>query len=241
METDEVCQLIYNLSFCEDVNYAVPSNPARFPNMSSLATAYDQNARAYYQNFSNSLDQVPCDTISSAQYSLAATCGDCDIAYKRWLCAVTIPRCVDFSASETYLVPRRINATFPNGTDVLSSDGIGIYGVPSQFTLAMNTSRNPFIDVQVQPGPYKELLPCKDLCYGLVQSCPSSLQFACPLDGQALSSSYNSGKDPNNNPMCNKPGAVWGINAASRTRLGSKHAVAVLSLVILCGIISDFW
>ena len=241
MKADGVCQLIYNLSFCDTVSYAVPSNPARFPNMSSLATAYDQNAQAYYQNFSNSLDQVPCDTISSAQYSLAATCADCDTAYKRWLCAVTIPRCADFSTPEPYLVPRRLNATFPNGTDVLFSDGIGMYGDPSQFTLAMNTSRNPFIDIQVQPGPYKELLPCKDLCYGLVQSCPSSLQFACPLEGQALSSSYNSGKDANNNSMCNKPGAVWGTNAASQMRPSRRHELAALSLVILCGIISGFW
>ena len=235
--TDETCQLIYNLSFCDTVNYAVPSNKTSFPDITSLANAYDQNALAYFQNFSNSLDQVPCDTISSAQYSLAANCNNCTAAYKRWLCAVTIPRCVDFSSTQGYLQGRRLNATFANGTSVLSgSSDIG-FGAPINYSIAMNTSRNPFIDAVVQPGPYKELLPCKDLCYGLVQMCPASLQFACPLEGKAMNRSYGSGKNADGIMMCNKPGAIWGTSGTYLLSPSVLLGLMALSLYSVLGIV----
>ncbi|KAG9818558.1 hypothetical protein KCU77_g17340, partial [Aureobasidium melanogenum] len=40
---------------------------------------------------------------------------------------------------------------------------------------ATNSSRNPTIIVDtIAPGPYKEVLPCQDLCYSLVRSCPAA-------------------------------------------------------------------
>ena len=48
------------------------------------------------------------------------------------------------------------------------------------------------IDDIIRPGPYRELLPCKDICYNLTRSCPAALQFTCPLEGYGLNYSYGS-------------------------------------------------
>ena len=95
---DENCAVIYNLTFCNQVNYAVPSNPSRHSSQ-NLAALYDNTTYSMYQNFSYSLQQIPCNTTPTAQYSLSVNCTDCQNAYKSWLCAVTIPKCEDFSSN----------------------------------------------------------------------------------------------------------------------------------------------
>ncbi len=183
------CALLFNLPFCTSVAYAAPANPQNFNTTELLAQQYDQYAKDLYQNFTYSLQQIPCNTTSSAQYSLARNCNDCDAAYRQWLCAVTIPRCEDNSNPAPYLQPRA------------------------------DSSRNPMIDAVIKPGPYKELLPCKDICYDLVRSCPAALQFACPLEGHGLNYSY--GNPPSPHPgaeaRCNSP---WtGISGATGLRV----------------------
>lgn len=64
------------------------------------------------------------------------------------------------------------------------------------------------IDRVVRPGPYKEVLPCEDLCYSLVQSCPAALQFACPLPGKGLERSYGRRSGEGELP-CNYLGVVY--------------------------------
>ena len=216
-KADQNCAVIYNLSFCTDVAYAVPTNPKNttLTNITELGTVYDDYARNMYTNFSKSLQQIPCNTTSSAQYSLARNCTDCAQAYKNWLCAVTIPRCEDFSSPAQYLVPRAISQPFAqngtSGTTALDP----IFSAQNKSVIYMNSSRNPLIDTQIVPGPYKEVLPCKDLCYDLIQSCPASLGFACPLKDHGLELSYGDvikGGDI----TCNRPGKVWGENGAGR-------------------------
>ena len=96
------------------------------------------------------------------------------------------------------------------------------------------------IDDVIQPGPYRELLPCKQLCYGLVQSCPASLQFACPLQGHNLNMSYGEMlPDPNNPdaPMCNMPGWVTpfsgGLDLRPGWLLGSAGVLIALLGVVM--------
>lgn len=67
------------------------------------------------------------------------------------------------------------------------------------------------IDQIIKPGPWKEVLPCEDLCYQLVQSCPAALAFACPT-GKGLECSYG---NPRNSQFCNDP-TKWELNAAAR-------------------------
>jgi calcium channel MID1 len=152
-----------------------------------LVNFYDGNAQSLYGTFNNSIQQISCDTTDSAQYSLVSTCDDCAATYKTWLCAVTVPRCVDLSTpvlSSTAIIPRAMaNAT----QEQLQEAGInGSYAQRSW----VNSSRNALIDQVVEPGPYKELLPCADLCYAIARRCPTVMGFACPKQPALLARAY---------------------------------------------------
>lgn len=233
--TDTNCAMVFNLSFCDTVSYAVPGNPNTFSNAIDLANFYDNAAAALYQNFDNALQQIPCEIDPTSQYSLARNCTDCAAAYKAWLCSVTIPRCMDFSSTASWLQERNVVQAFPNGTMLDAA-----YVNASQNILYLNSSRNPNIDLYVQPGPYKEILPCDYLCYNLVQSCPSSMGFSCPLPGW-IGFNHSYGLQPNgsaeqeNQITCNYPGAAYGFSAGSLNAIPNRWAVAT---VVLLGL---FW
>ena len=172
-KTSNTCELVFNLPFCTETAYAAPANPNIF-NSTSLAQFYDTLASSLYTNFSTTLQTLPCNTSVSAQYSLFRNCSTCSSAYKNWLCAVTIPRCADVTDSSPFLFDRPVN-----------------------------TSRNPFIDQDVQPGAYKEIMPCSDLCFAVEQNCPSTLGFQCPLIGSF--GMLNSYVEDNTGKTCNAP------------------------------------
>ncbi len=206
--------MISNLSFCDSVAYAVPGNPQTYPNVTALAAFYDNAAKDQYANFEYTIQQIPCEIDSSSQYSLVRNCMDCRNAYKKWLCSVMIPRCMDYSANATWLQERNVVQPFPNGTN-LTADVIN----SASNILYLNSSRNPNIDLYVQPGPYKEILPCDDLCYNIVQSCPASMAFNCPRPGMlGFNHSYglrpNGSSDQAGQVTCNYPGAAYHLNAA---------------------------
>lgn len=208
------CAVIYNLTFCTDVAYAVPANPDNLTDLAALKLRYDNNARDKYQNFNKSLQQVPCDTTSSAQYSLARNCNDCDNAYRTWLCAVTIPRCADFTSKADYLMPRAVWTAHSNGSTPSGLDQAP-YINDNKSALFMESSRNSMIDEEIRPGPYKEVLPCIDLCYDIVRSCPAILKFACPLKEHGLEYAYGyNGTEV----TCNYPGAAFHQNLAGVLR-----------------------
>ncbi|KAF8428600.1 stretch-activated Ca2+-permeable channel component-domain-containing protein [Tirmania nivea] len=71
-KTDGNCQIIYNLSFCFEVAYSVPSNPTIFTTPQQLGSFYDNIAQGWYQNFSYSLQQILCNSTDlTLQYSFA--------------------------------------------------------------------------------------------------------------------------------------------------------------------------
>ena len=154
-------------------------------------------------------------------FSLAVNCTDCEHAYKQWLCGVTIPRCADFSSNDTFLQVRNAGQPFLNGSSIPPNSSLRT--IP-----ATNSSRNPLIDAQIRPGPYKEILPCQDVCYSLVKSCPSALQFSCP-QGRQLNWSYGV-RDDSGIITCSYLGAAYYLNDgwSLSARLGS--AVYVLGL-----------
>lgn len=170
-----------------------------------------------YGYFQNAMMQIPCEAPSTQRYSLAANCSNCTVAYKQWLCAVAIPRCEDFSTGSNYTIPRNVAQAFPNGTFLPDE--------PRQQlmqTLAFNSSRNAFIDEVIAPGPYKEILPCADLCYGVVQGCPAAMGFGCPLaDQRGFNLSYGL-RDPDGKAVtCNYPGEPRTIVNAARAIMPS--------------------
>ncbi|KAL4890420.1 stretch-activated Ca2+-permeable channel component-domain-containing protein [Aspergillus ambiguus] len=205
-KTEDNCAVVYDLPFCSEVAYAVPFNPNK--NLDDIRQLYDDNAAKLYKNFTYSLDQVQCNATKETRFSLATTCQDCSEAYKQWLCAVTIPRCADFSNPATFLHPRNVNQSFHNNTSPAITNATQLNHP------AYTQSRNPLIDREIRPGPYKEILPCRDVCYTLVQSCPSVLGFQCPTD-KWLDLSY--GKRPKDgNITCSYPGAAYFLSAGRR-------------------------
>ncbi|KAL2879428.1 hypothetical protein SGCOL_005293 [Colletotrichum sp. CLE4] len=202
----ENCKIVTDLQFCNETEYAVPANSNKM-NITQLAQFYDNYARGMYANFQKQLAQVACEAPAVQQYSLARNCSDCETAYKKWLCSVTIPRCEDFTSPTNFSLVRNVNQTFPNGT-LLPIDQL------EKFPLRVNQhSRNPLIDEMVEPGPYREILPCAYLCYDLVQSCPASLGFNCPTpDDDIFNSSY---AEQGDGLTCNYPGAVHNPSGSS--------------------------
>jgi calcium channel MID1 len=226
--------VIFGLSFCDQTAYSVPSNPNIFPNLTSLASFYDNNTKSQFANFEKAIQQVPCETTPSAQFSLVRTCDDCTAAYKNWLCSVTIPRCTDFSAPDSFwwLQKRNMIQPYPNGTLLPQAD-IDF----ANTTAYLSGSRNPSIDTIVQPGPYKEVLPCEDTCYNIVQSCPSAFGFACPQPGDAsFNFSYGILPQPQkfseqlHQVTCNYPGASKDIFVSRGSRIERSSVVAIVAL-----------
>ncbi|KAL1923914.1 uncharacterized protein VTP21DRAFT_6949 [Calcarisporiella thermophila] len=106
-----------------------------------------------------------------------------------------------------------------------------------------NGSRNQWIDDQVRPPPYRELLPCIDLCYHVVQSCPPFLGFGCPLAGFTSNASYARWAGPAGKggadysaPTCNHMGQLMpaGGSPSGAANVGPGHfGVWVVTLLSL--------
>jgi calcium channel MID1 len=232
IRSDDSCQVIFDLDFCDSVAYAVPSNSGYKTKDLELKSLYDDQAKEYYKNFTNSLAQVACDTTGEAQYSLARTCKDCERDYKNWLCSVLIPRCEDWSAPGDWLQARNVNARFPDGS--LTFDGNITEEMNSTIRnrLGYNSTRNPGIDKVTPDGPYKEMKPCEDLCFDIVRSCPAALGFACP-NNPARGLTYGK-RDPTEMELkCNFPGAVVKLNVQGASSvLGAPIWVATVIAVL---------
>jgi calcium channel MID1 len=244
-KSDGNCALMFDLDFCSEVAYAVPANTAIYPDRSGLAARYDSYAADLYKNFTYSMEQIACNASSDSRYSPTVGCDDCAAAYKEWLCAVSIPRCEDYSAGYEWLQPRNVGQRYSNGTyltdDILSSSYEPMSGAPTlpgspawsqtlNSTFASNRSRNhEIIDLDIMPGPYKEVLPCEDLCYSLVQKCPAAMGIGCPAKGKGLERSYGTRDDPEM-VKCSYLGAVYYHNDAEIVgrNVGMATAIALI-------------
>ncbi|KAF2972693.1 hypothetical protein GQX73_g999 [Xylaria multiplex] len=200
-----------NFSTKPKTRYAVPGNTSKFPNGTALAAFYDNYTQTMWDNFDKVLQQTACEAPPTQRYSLVRNCTDCMQDYKNWLCSVAIPRCEDFSSPNPALQIRNIGAAFPNGSfvDQKMREDLG-------KMKAYNESRNVEIDKVIEPGPYKELLPCDYLCYELVKSCPASMGFSCPMPHSkfGFNTSY-AVLDKGKELSCNYPGSGYFPSAAT--------------------------
>ncbi|USW49850.1 Putative stretch-activated cation channel Mid1/Calcium influx-promoting protein Ehs1 [Septoria linicola] len=250
-KTDGNCQLLFNLTFCDEVAYAVPANPSNpeVNTLEALQNFYENYTQTWYIPFNYTLAQIPCNTTAAAKYSLAKGCDDCAAAYKEWLCAVSIPRCEDFSNPAAHLQVRNVGQAFYNDTkledeflhsnyismdDAPTVDGTTAWDQTYISSFATNRSRNGQIDDIIKPGPYKEVLPCEDLCYSLMQSCPASMQFACPYPGRGLERGY--GKR-DGDLTCSYLGAVYYMNDGMRVEMS---LVRTLGVAVVTGLVAAF-
>lgn len=200
-KTEENCQVIYDLDFCKDVAFAVPGNASAF-NSTTLGNWYDDLAQHLYLNFSRSLENIPCNASLVDQYSIMRGCDNCAESYQQWLCAVTIPRCTDWTNNASYLRPRPVGS-----------------------------SRNTLINKVIRPGNYKEILPCADLCYKIVQDCSPQLGFFCPAKGYGLEFSYGEYSD-DGDVTCSYPGAYYFRSVGANIQM-ARWLLLVSSMVSL--------
>jgi calcium channel MID1 len=219
---DSNCRLIYDLPFCNQVAYSVPVSPDSYSTSDiwNISSAYDQQAAKLFDPFDVALEQFNCET---TQYSLVRNCTDCYRDYKTWLCAVTIPRCTDSASS----------SDLSQGTD-------DVKAAPAIRDISAGASRNGWIDTAMAPGEWTELLPCIDLCYHVVQSCPPFMQFYCP-QGDLAAVQYGFWQTGNatvngtlynfdvNNPTCNR----MGVNASLLTISGATQ-ITLNSFLTFC-------
>ncbi|KAK3846902.1 MAG: stretch-activated Ca2+-permeable channel component-domain-containing protein [Linnemannia gamsii] len=232
------CVLITDLKFCQEVAYAVPITPqSTLPGGTNSTTRldiknfYDNFTSNLMDNFNRVLEQYDC---SRSQYSLIRNCTDCSRAYRRWLCSISIPRCTDVG---DILDGRNVGyapAPEPNPDTVENPYLIDRTSGAVVVARSTNTSRgaiaqlsqNPLMD----PGPYGEVLPCIDLCFDVVQSCPNFLGFDCPVKNMG----GNYAKMNDHGFRCNGLGVVPVPSAASRLQqlLIESRVLCVLFVVV---------
>ncbi|CCH44873.1 Stretch-activated cation channel MID1 [Wickerhamomyces ciferrii] len=176
----DICQLVFNLTFCDNVAYSVPrsSNLEIGSDFANLGRLYDEYAEEAFGNFSKALDQIPCDAENDQRYSPIVTCDDCRTSYKNWLCGVTIPRCT--TENQTHYKHR-----------------------------PLGESRMDFINDSIDPpSEYFEVLPCINMCYAMVRDCPADFSFSCPRDNASLVKSYYYKDDDYSYDTCNYVGII---------------------------------
>ncbi|KAI9304269.1 stretch-activated Ca2+-permeable channel component-domain-containing protein [Cunninghamella echinulata] len=218
MKNDPTCRLIYNLDFCDQVAYSVPTDANQ--DIWNITRSYDRQAQALFDPFSTALKQYNCN---STQYSLVRNCDDCYRDYKRWLCSVTIPRCTTLATDEQ----QQQNANNNSNDSMVMMKPLP---TPSVRNVLFNQSRNKWIDqtYQLSSNGWTELLPCIDICYQVVQSCPPFLQFNCP-EGDLARLQYGYWKTQQNESL----GTVYDLNHPTCNRVGLNTSLLVISRGIL--------
>lgn len=184
------CPLVHSLPFCPLTSYAVPLPPPP-----GTATTYDASnfpdtvsgpLLAYLTNFTTSLLSFPC---GRDWYSPLKSCADCQVAYRTWLCAISLPRCGEEPQQSTQIQrargltgkEKRADSQVP-----LSNSGPALQ--PQNSSLV----RNPNLPA-INGGSWTALLPCLETCNAVDRSCPYFLGFQCPLPKFNADQSYGVG------------------------------------------------
>lgn len=183
------CALVTDMKFCTEVAYAVPITPPNPPtaavDLDGVKKIYEDHVEVLMHNFENVLAQYDC---SKSQYSLIRNCTDCQLAYRRWLCSVSIPRCTDVEdvtdfKNHGYIPPEEKPKADDNPYLIDRSKGpVVVQRNTSTLRTAINLPEN---ETRIDPGDFGEVLPCIDLCFDVVQSCPNFLGFGCPVKNMA--------------------------------------------------------
>lgn len=167
--------MVYDVPFCPNVAYSIPIGP-------SVATEdalsiINQTVGPNFSNFSTTLNTFPCGNDYFGDYSPVRTCDDCSRAYQDWLCAVTMPRCVDSLSNQT------AGSSAPSSSRQLgtSLSDTNVDLLPYIQNRKGNDSRQSYIENELQAGNYGELLPCDYTCYYVSMSCPNIIQWTCPI------------------------------------------------------------
>lgn len=177
------CPLVHQLPFCPSTAYAVPLPQPPFPlvahDASSLPSSVTGPLLQYMTNFTTNLLSMAC---GRDLYSPIQTCADCQVAYRRWLCAISFPRCTE-SAPDPASSPS-ITGPTPTAQKPLSA-------LSPQPSGKNATGRNP--NLPPFSAGYTALLPCIETCNAVDRACPIFLGFRCPTAAFGGNLSYGIG------------------------------------------------
>ncbi|KAH9032281.1 stretch-activated Ca2+-permeable channel component-domain-containing protein [Lactarius pseudohatsudake] len=170
------CQLVHALPYCPTTAYAVPlpAPPARALayNSSNLPTSLTTPLLGYLTNFTTSLLTTACGRDA---YSPLQSCADCQAAYRRWLCSISLPRCGEFPQTPSD----------PQQQQTLA--------VPTPALVPQMSGTTPRNAALGNAGNYTALLPCIEMCNAVDRTCPVFLGFRCPLPQFTAYASYGVG------------------------------------------------
>ncbi|OJT04211.1 Stretch-activated cation channel MID1 [Trametes pubescens] len=169
------CPIVHSLSFCPSVAYATPLAPpagvASAHTADTLPDGVADTLISIMANFTITLSTLAC---GRDVYSPLVTCAGCSDAYRRWLCAVSFPRCAE-TQSQT-----------------LTSQSSAQVPLPAlQAVKSGATPRNPALPAF--SSDYQALLPCLETCNAADRACPNFLGFKCPLPRFTAADSYGVG------------------------------------------------
>ncbi|KAL7278152.1 hypothetical protein ACG7TL_008124 [Trametes sanguinea] len=177
------CPIVHSLPFCPTVGYAVPIAPPRgiaaVHTAATLPSDVTDTLLSVLTNFTTTLSTLAC---GRDYYSPLVTCADCQEAYRRWLCAVSFPRCGESNMSST-----------STSTSLASQDTAqaALLQPALQLVKAGATPRNPILPPFATD--YETLLPCLETCNAADRACPNFLGFKCPLPQFTAADSYGVG------------------------------------------------
>ncbi|UZJ53074.1 hypothetical protein CBS101457_002394 [Exobasidium rhododendri] len=201
------CRLVYDVDFCPQVAYSIPVSST--VSTETALSIINNTVSPNYANFSATVDTFSCNSSTFGLYSPVQTCVDCKRQYQDWLCAVTMPRCVDS-------IPQMDNDTTAAIDDPLTLNGASMDTNPSLLPYVINrdnNSRQSYIDDPngLDAGAYGELLPCIYTCYFVSRTCPAPLiQWTCPTWDVTAQSDYGTFADLGTHSGAGADGQRWG-------------------------------
>ena len=187
------------------MGYAAPignSDPASGLTAADMPSDWAENLLSNMANLTVMLTTHAC---GRDLYSPLVTCADCAAAYRNWLCAISLPRCAEYTTTTSSLTAA---ATITPALSVLNASS------------PRNQSLPAFTD------SYTVVQPCIEVCNAADRACPPFLGFRCPLPQYTASQSYGvgfidaseegvvavgstgAGTDRWGNVWCNAPGVV---------------------------------
>lgn len=183
------CPLVHSLPYCPSVSYAVPlpfpEFPAQVHDSTTLPTSLTDPLLGYLTNFTTSLLTFAC---GRDLYSPIQSCAGCQVAYRKWLCTISLPRCGEYppSSSSTTTTSSTSVATNSNGVSIATTTTPALV-VQTAGVSARNENLPPF------SANYTALLPCIETCTATDRACPNFLGFKCPSTSFNANSSYGVG------------------------------------------------
>ena len=174
------CSLVHALPYCPTTAYAVPLPAPPAPALAYDASNMPDNLTTpllnYLANFTTSLLTAACGRDA---YSPLQTCADCQAAYRRWLCTISLPRCGEFPQPPDSQQPSPSQPQQP-------------FALPPAALSSQPSSTAPR-NAALGNVNYTALLPCIEMCNAADRACPIFLGFRCPLIKYTASNSYGVG------------------------------------------------